>query len=64
MFGRLADCLLLFDDELSEAQLRKGVTILERSKIGMTGANLVDVAFITVKRGILEKKPEVVDECG
>ena len=60
--GRLSECLLLLDGDLSEEQLRKGIAILERSKIGMTGANLVDVAFITVKRGILEKKPDVVAE--
>ncbi|MFC1509474.1 polysaccharide lyase 8 family protein [Candidatus Omnitrophota bacterium] len=60
--GRLSQCLLLLDSDLSNSQRKKGVTILERSKIRMTGANLVDVAFITVERGILEKKADVVAE--
>ena len=60
--GRLSQCLLVLDPDLSSGQREKGVKILERSKIRMTGANLVDVAFITVERGILEKKADVVTE--
>jgi len=60
--GRMSLILLIMEDELSDGQRDKGVRILERAKIRMTGANLVDVAFITMKRGILEKKPAVVRE--
>jgi chondroitin AC lyase len=58
--GRMARTLLLFDDNLTAEQHAKGIDILKRSKIRMTGANLVDVAFITVMRGVLENDTETV----
>jgi len=60
--GRLARILLLLDDELDAERSEKGTAILSRARIGMTGANLVDVAYITVMRGILERDPAVVAE--
>ncbi|MCE5250770.1 polysaccharide lyase 8 family protein [bacterium] len=60
--GRLAQVLLLIDGELDDTQRTKGVEILTRAKLGMTGANLADVGNITVMRGILENNPQVVSE--
>jgi len=60
--GRLARVLLLLDDELDAERREKGTAILSRAKIGMTGANLVDVAYITVMRGILQRDSALVAE--
>ena len=56
----LAPILLLIGDELSDQQRKKGLEILGRAKIGMTGQNLVWVTEITALRGILEQDPELV----
>jgi len=56
----LAPTLLLLDGELSDAQRAKGLAILGRAKIGMTGQNLVWVTEITAKRGLLENDPDLV----
>ena len=56
----LAPILLLMGDELSDAQRKKGLEILGRAKIGMTGQNLVWVTEISALRGILEQDPELV----
>ena len=58
--GRMANILLLFEDELSDEQRTQGASILARAEIRMTGANLVDLAFITVKRGLIENDGETV----
>jgi len=58
--GRMAPILLLMGDELSDAQRKKGLEILGRAKIGMTGQNLVWVTEISALRGILEQDPELV----
>jgi len=51
--------LLLLEDELAEEQRDKGLKILSRAKIGMTGQNLVWVTEIVAVRAILEKDPEL-----
>ena len=56
----LAPVLLLMGDELSDPRRKKGLEILRRAKIGMTGQNLVWVTEITALRGILERNPELV----
>jgi len=56
----LAPVLLLMEDELSETQRGKGLEILRRARIGMTGQNLVWVTEITALRGILEQDPKLV----
>lgn len=56
----LAPTLLLMDEDLSPAQRNRGLKILRRAKIGMTGQNLVWVTEITARRGIFEKDPALV----
>jgi len=56
----LAPILLLMEDDLSPAQRDRGLKILRRAKIGMTGQNLVWVTEITARRGMLEKDPALV----
>jgi len=56
----LAPTLLLMEDELTDLQRERGLKILRRAKIGMTGQNLVWVTEITALRGILEKDPALV----
>ncbi|MBN2475519.1 MAG: polysaccharide lyase 8 family protein [Pirellulales bacterium] len=57
----LAPTLLLLKDELTPAQRNRGLEILRRAKIGMTGQNLVWVTEITALRGILEEDADLVD---
>ena len=56
----LLPIMLLLDDELSEAQREGGLKILRRSKISMTGQNLVWVTDVTAGRGLLENDAELV----
>ena len=56
----LGPLLLLLDSELSPEQRQKGIEVLKRGKLGMTGQNLVWVAEITVNRGILEGNPDLM----
>jgi chondroitin AC lyase len=49
----LGQIMLLLDDRLSDAQRQTGLAIIARAKLGMTGANLVDVANIVIMRGVL-----------
>jgi len=58
----LARILLLLDEELGQSRRKKGLEILARAKLGMTGQNLVWVAEITAKRAILEKNPRLLSE--
>ena len=46
--------LLALEDELSPDQRQRGLRILERARIGLTGQNLVWVTEITAARGILQ----------
>lgn len=57
----LAPILLATEDELSDSERRRGLEILKRAKIGMTGQNLVWVTEITALRGILENDAALVD---
>jgi len=57
----LGPLLLILDNELTAAQRTKGVEILKRGKLGMTGQNLVWVADITINRGIMERNPDLVN---
>jgi len=52
--------LLLLDEELSEFERRRGLEILTRAKISMTGQNLVWVTELTAIRGILQNDPALV----
>ncbi len=52
--------LWLLEDALSDEQRRRGLEILGRAKIGMTGQNLVWVTEITAIRGLLEDDPALV----
>jgi len=56
----LLTTLLLLDEELSESERRRGLAILARAKISMTGQNLVWVTEITAIRGILQNDPALV----
>jgi chondroitin AC lyase len=52
--------LILLEDELSAEQMKKGLEILKRGKIGMTGQNRVWVCDITMVRGCLQKDANLV----
>lgn len=56
----LAPILLLWDEHLTEAQRKKGIEILSRADLSMTGQNLVWLAEIVAARGILERNAERV----
>ena len=58
----LSDVMLLLGNRLTEEQVAKGLGILRRAKLGMTGQNLVWVAQITVARGCIEGNAKVVSE--
>ncbi len=58
----LSRILLMLDEELTDAQRKKGLAILARAKLGMTGQNLVWVAEITAKRAILQRNPALFQE--
>jgi chondroitin AC lyase len=52
--------LILLEEELSPAQLEKGLQILARARIGMTGQNRVWVSDISMVRGCLQRDPKLV----
>jgi len=54
--------MLLAEDMLTDEQKQKGLRILARSRLGMTGQNLVWVAEVTIARGCLAGQPMVVRE--
>ncbi len=58
--GILAQIFLLFDDELTGEPREKGLEIIARAKLDMTGANQVDAANIILYRGILERDTELI----
>lgn len=67
----VGETLLLLGSEAGEARIRKAATIMARSdwetlvgtrKVDWTGANLSDMAWNRVLRGLLESKPEMVAE--
>lgn len=58
--GTLSQILLLLDPNLSPPQRAKGLEILGRAGLGMTGQNLVWVADITARRALLEDDPDLL----
>lgn len=56
----LAPILLLLEDELSEEQFEKGVRILDRSEIGMTGQNKVWLSGNVLLKSLLTREAEMV----
>jgi chondroitin AC lyase len=72
--GQLSQILLLLDEDaesrdsrenpasLTSARLGKGLEILRRAELGMTGQNLVWVADITARRALLEDNPELIQD--
>ncbi|MCX5759669.1 MAG: polysaccharide lyase beta-sandwich domain-containing protein, partial [Candidatus Hydrogenedentes bacterium] len=56
---QLGPVLLLLDAELSEDQRAKGLEILQRAKLGMTGQNLVWLAEVSLIRAVLEHDPDL-----
>ncbi|TVP75003.1 MAG: hypothetical protein EA353_14715 [Puniceicoccaceae bacterium] len=56
----LGPLLLALEDQLTAEELQKGVEILEAARIGMTGANRVWVATVTIYRGLLIEEPDVI----
>jgi chondroitin AC lyase len=56
----LGPVLLALEDELTPEQVQKGMAILERGRIGMTGANRTWLATVTLYRGLLEDSPAVI----
>lgn len=58
----LSNVMLLLGDRLTEERVSKGLVILRRAKLGMTGQNLVWVAEITVARGCIEGDAKVIAE--
>lgn len=70
--GQLSQILLLLDDgsegrehrensaSLTSARLEKGLEILRRAELGLTGQNLVWVADITARRALLEDDPALI----
>ncbi len=52
--GRLSSIYLLLDRELEGLRRSKGLKIIARAQLRMTGANLVDLAAITIRRGVVE----------
>jgi len=56
----LSPVLLTLDKELTSRQRSKGIEILQRGKLGMTGQNLVWVAEITINRGIMQEDQAIV----
>lgn len=54
--------MLLMEEELTPPQLAKGIEILKRGQLGMTGQNLVWVAEITAMRGLLEKDAALIEQ--
>ncbi|MBT4499441.1 MAG: hypothetical protein HOC74_17055 [Gemmatimonadetes bacterium] len=60
--GQLSQILLLLEEDLTSSQRDKGLEILRRAELGMTGQNLVWVADITARRALLEDDPELIQD--
>ncbi|MFO7900820.1 MAG: polysaccharide lyase 8 family protein [Planctomycetota bacterium] len=58
---RLGRVLILMEEELSEEQLAAGIKIVKRSRVGMTGANLVWLATNQVRWGCLAGNAAAVE---
>lgn len=60
--GTLSQIYMLLDDELEGRRREKGIEIIARGKLGMTGGNLADVVNISIRRGILERNLDLVSQ--
>lgn len=58
--GLLSQALLMYDEQLSDFQRRKGTEILSRAILGTTGQNLIWQAEITSRRAALQRDPELL----
>ena len=58
--GSMSRILLLWDENLTPLQRKKGIEILGRADLSMTGQNLVWLAEIVASRGILQRDPDLV----
>ena len=58
--GEMARTLLLLEEHLGWERLKRGLTIVGRARLSMTGQNLVWVAEITAMRGLLEGDADLV----
>jgi chondroitin AC lyase len=59
---QLAPVLLIIENDLDRERRERGIAILARAKLGMTGQNLIWTAEINVKRGILANDPALMEE--
>ena len=60
--GALSQIFVLLDDELTGARRSKGLEIIARGKLSMTGGNLADVVIITIRRGVVERDIALVQK--
>lgn len=60
--GTLSQIYILMDKEIEGSRRDKGLEIIARGKLSMTGANLADVVSISIRRGILEKNVDLVSQ--
>jgi chondroitin AC lyase len=57
---QLAPILILMEEKLSPEQLAKGIKILDRSKIGMTGQNKVWQSGNVLMKSLLQRNAEMI----
>jgi chondroitin AC lyase len=60
--GTLSQIYILLDGELEGSRRQKGLEIIARGKLSMTGANLADVVNITLRRGVVERDIALVSK--
>lgn len=58
----LSAIMLLMEDELDEQQLKAGIAILNRAKLGMTGQNKIWLAGNVLFRSLLLRDAEMVEK--
>ncbi|MCG3148661.1 MAG: Chondroitinase-AC [Verrucomicrobiae bacterium] len=59
---KLAECLLLFEGKLTDAELTRSLEIIKRATIGRTGQNKVWQAGIVFMRALLENDAELAGQ--
>lgn len=57
---QLAPILILMEDQLSPEQMAKGIKILDRSKIGMTGQNKVWQSGNVLMKSVLQRNSDMI----
>lgn len=57
---QLAPTLILMEEQLSPEQLAKGIKILDRAKIGMTGQNKVWLSGNVLLKSLLQRNAEMI----